>query len=397
MSRNKPIHIMHMITTLNIGGAEKALFNLLSSMDKSNFLNCVICLTDVGYVGQEMMAKGIPVHSLNMPNGRLTFSGMAALWRLLSAIRPAILQTWLYHSDLLGLVFGKLIGIKNICWNIRCAYMKLEDYRVSTKWVVKLCSILSSVPEVVVTNSRKALQFHHDSGYRPKHWEIIPNGFDLNQFKPDEQTKASFISELMQGSSFWKDKRETEIGKCEAPVFIGFIARFDPMKDHSTFFKAASFLLKEVENVYFILAGKDITEKNKELIALIQDNSRDKFFFLGERSDIPTITAALDIASSVSHGEGFPNTIGEAMACGVPCVVTDVGDSAMIVGDTGRVVEARNPEALAAAWKELIDLGEEKRRELGKAARERIKEHFELSQIVKQYERLYMSLVTKGE
>ncbi|MDY6879381.1 MAG: glycosyltransferase [Thermodesulfobacteriota bacterium] len=384
-----------MITTLNIGGAEKTLFNLLSSMDKSFFLNSVISLTDIGSVGQEMMKKGIPVYSLNMPNGRLTFTGMAMLWRLLSTIRPVILQTWLYHSDLLGLIFGRLSGIKNICWNIRCSYMKLDDYRVSTRWVFKLCSILSSIPKVVVTNSLEARQFHRDSGYRPNQWKVIPNGFDLNQFKPDVQTKASFISELIEDSSFWKDKRETERGKCLAPISIGFVARCDPMKDHSTFFKAAFLLLQENKDVCFILAGKGITEENNKLLALIQDNQMDHFRLLGERSDIPKVTAALDIACSVSHGEGFPNTIGEAMACGVPCVVTDVGDSAMIVGGTGRVVPPRNPEALAAAWKALIDLGEEGRSALGEAARRRIQEHFELSRIVGQYERLYRSLVGK--
>jgi glycosyltransferase involved in cell wall biosynthesis len=177
---------------------------------------------------------------------------------------------------------------------------------------------------------------------------------------------------------------------------IGLIGRYDPMKDHSTFNKAACLLLRERRDVHFILAGRDVKWENKPLAKQIRDVWKGHFHLLGERNDVANIGAALDVASSSSYGEGFPNIIGEAMSCGVPCVVTDVGDSERIVGDTGRVVPPKDPDALAKAWKELIDLGEEGRERLGLAARKRIRDHFELSQISKKYEAFYSSLVMRG-
>ncbi|MBW2173531.1 MAG: glycosyltransferase, partial [Deltaproteobacteria bacterium] len=165
------------------------------------------------------------------------------------------------------------------------------------------------------------------------------------------------------------------------------------MKDHSNFLKAASLLLQERRDVAFVLAGKGVEWTNHRLAAEIPNDFGSHFCLLGERNDMESIAAALDIATSASYGEGFSNTIGEAMACGLPCVVTDVGDSAAIVGNTGRVVPAKDPKALAMAWKELIDLGEDGRRNLGAAARKRIEEHFELSRAVEEYEGLYTSLL----
>jgi glycosyltransferase involved in cell wall biosynthesis len=178
-------------------------------------------------------------------------------------------------------------------------------------------------------------------------------------------------------------------------ILIGFIARHDPMKDHPTFFKAASELLQERENVHFILAGNGVKPENRSIAMQISDIWKDHFHLLGEREDIEKITAALDIASLASHGEGFPNIICEAMACEVPCVTTDVGDAAFIVNNTGYVVPTRDSRAMAGAWKVLIDLGEERRRELGLSARKRVMAHFELSKVVKEYEGFYTSLCSQ--
>ena len=169
------------------------------------------------------------------------------------------------------------------------------------------------------------------------------------------------------------------------------------MKDHPTFFKAASELLQERENVHFILAGNGVKLENRSIAMQIPDIWKDHFHLLGEREDIVKITAAFDIASLASHGEGFPNVICEAMACEVPCVTTDVGDAAFIVNNTGYVVPPRDSRALAGAWKALIDLGEERRRELGLLARKRVMAHFELSKVVKEYEGFYTSLCSQPQ
>ncbi len=392
MHNGGPIPILHLITTLNVGGAEGMLLKLLSGMDNERFANQVISLTSVGPIGGKILAQGIPVYALNMPNGRINAGGLVKLWRLLYAIRPGILQTWLYHADLLGLLFGKLARIKNICWNIRGSYHDLKKYRSSTKWTIKMCSIFSSFPDVVIVNSYRGREFHINLGYRPKKWSLIPNGFDLNKFKPDQIARSKLLHELGLTHCHNKGNDKGNNGNRNPSMLIGLIARYDPMKDHSTFIEAACSLLKQRNGVHFVLVGRDVKWENTLLARDIPEIWKGHFHLLGERNDVREITAGLDIATSSSYGEGFPNTVCEAMACEIPCVVTEVGDSARIVGSTGRVVPPQDPGALAMAWTEMLGLGGEGRRRLGVAARKRVIDYFELSKIVKRYEDLYISL-----
>jgi glycosyltransferase involved in cell wall biosynthesis len=208
---------------------------------------------------------------------------------------------------------------------------------------------------------------------------VIPNGFDLQAFKPDPAARQSVRAEL-------------EI-PTDAPV-IGLVGRFDPQKDHRNFVHAARELQRTWPDVHFVLCGDDITWENPKLRAWIEETGiRKQCRLIGRRHDMPRLTAAFDIAaSSSSFGEGFPNVIGEAMACAVPCAVTDVGDSALIVGQTGRVVPAENPKELANAFQELVELGRDGRSRLGMAARCRVQEHFDLPDIVRQYQNLYQEL-----
>lgn len=237
-----------------------------------------------------------------------------------------------------------------------------------------------------------------EMGYRVKRWKVIPNGFDLNRFKPDASAKSQLLKELnLEKFSGDGDLDGTarEVGRKNI-VIIGFIARNDPMKDHATFFEAGCTLLGDRSHVHFVCAGKGIDFKKISIATQIPERFRSHFHLLGERDDVEDITAALDIACSISLGEGFPNTIGEAMACGVPCVATDVGDSARILGETGAIIPTKDPRALANAWNELIDMGEAGRRILGDKARKRVKENFEISRVAKQYEDVYTSLIVNG-
>ena len=267
MHNDGPIPILHLITTLNVGGAEGMLLKLLSGMDNERFANQVVSLTDVGPIGEQILAQGIPVHALFMPNGRVNASGLVKLWRLLNTLRPRILQTWLYHADLLGLIFGRLAYIKNICWNIRGSYHDLKKYRSSTKWTIKMCSIFSSFPDVVIANSYRGREFHINLGYKPKRWSMIPNGFDLNKFKPDQIARAKLLHELGLTHRLKMENAKGDKGNWNTPILIGLMARYDPMKDHSTFIKAACSLLKEIRDVHFVLVGKDVNLRNRLLTA----------------------------------------------------------------------------------------------------------------------------------
>jgi glycosyltransferase involved in cell wall biosynthesis len=231
----------------------------------------------------------------------------------------------------------------------------------------------------VVVNSATGQAFHTQIGYHPREWVLIPNGIDDQQFRPDAVARRSVRQEL---------------GLEPEALLIGLIARFDPMKDHTTFLQAARLLLDSHPQTHFLLCGAEVTPENLQLSCQIETGHlQERVHLLGLRRDITRITAALDVATlSSSFGEGFSNVVGEAMACEVPCVVTDVGDSAQVVGDTGIVVPPKDPQALADGWRKLIEMGVEGRQRLGRAAREWIQQEYSLESVVTQYENLYLSL-----
>ena len=252
------------------------------------------------------------------------------------------MQTWLYHADLLGLLAGKLARVPVVVWNLRCSDMDMQHYSWISTLVIRVLAALAPVPQAVLVNSEAGRRWHERLGYNPRSWVHIPNGFDLSRFCPDEKARSRF----RRGMALSSDA-----------VLIGLIARYDPMKDHATFLQAAHLLLESDSRAHFVLVGSDITWENTELTATIRSAKYGKHFhLLGDRDDVPRIMAALDMVTSSSCSEGFPNTIGEAMACGVPCVVTDAGDSALVVGDTGMVVPVKNPQALAEGWQQMIKL-----------------------------------------
>lgn len=371
--------ILHIITTLDVGGAEMMLYKLLKSMDGREFYNKVICLVKSGVIAEKIRGIGIPVECLGLNHGTVTPRALIEMTKALRILRPDIVQTWLYHSDLLGLVIARAVGRAKIVWNIRCSNMEMERYPRSTAWTVKSCALLSRFPDSVITNSYEARKFHLKLGYRPKEFKVIPNGFDLKMFHPDPKSRRS----VREG-----------IGIQDDSACIGMIARFDPKKDHLTFLRAASRIIKKGVNASFVLCGEQVDKRNPMLSKWLADlDLEGHVHLLGRRNDIPQILTAMDLmVSSSAFGEGFPNAIGEAMACCVPCVVTDVGDSRKIVGAVGKVVPPRNPSALAAKVFELLALPRTQLRKLGLLARERIAEKYSIERITTEYESLYRQI-----
>lgn len=370
-----------MITGLATGGAEMMLLKLCSRLDRHLFAPSVISLSDKGEVGPFIEALGIPVYTLGMHPSRPSLSGWLRLRKLFSTLRPDLVQGWMYHGNLAASLVAR--NRVPVVWGIRQSLYGLDNERVLTRWVIKLGASMSHrYPRAIVYNSCTSAQQHETFGFGTSRSRNIPNGFDTEDFYPDEYARISVRNEL---------------GLDENVVLIGLIGRYHPMKDHRNFLNAAALLGKEFPDVHFLLAGQGADAKNVALGAMIMEfGLSDRVFTLGERRDIPQLNAAFDIASSASAwGEGFANVIGEAMSCGVPCVVTDVGDSAWIVGNTGKVVARRDPIALAAAWKSLILLSRIKRQQLGIQARQRVIENFSLESVVKQYEDLYSTLIVR--
>lgn len=374
-----PIRITHIITGLATGGSEMMLYRLLSALDRQRFLPEVISLTEEGPLAQKLRALGVPVKALGMRPGFPDPRALARLAGWLRAARPALVQTWMYHADLVGGLAARWAG-PPVVWGLHNNVLQPRSTKRTTLWTVKACARLSPwLPVKIISCSQAAAEAHARLGYRREKMVIIPNGFDLQAFKPDAAARAGVRAEL---------------GLPEDAPLIGLAARYDPIKDHRSFVEAAARLAQCFPDVHFLLCGEGVTWQNPELAGWIrQQGLQDSFHLLGRREDMPRLTAALDIAANSSIGEAFSNAIGEAMACGVPCAVTDVGDSALIVGETGRVVPPGDPQALAAAWQELLELSPPARAQLGLAARQRVEQHFSLAAIAARYADVYASVL----
>ena len=374
------IKVLHLITDLDPGGAEIMLSKLLSAINPEAFEPLVVSLTGTGLVGKQIEQSGVKILSLNMPKGRVSLKGFLKLIKFLRREKPDILLTWMYHANLLGILSRPFLLHARVVWNIRCSNVEFERYKKLTYWVMKVSAWLSSLPAIIIVNSKKGRESHAALGYHPKKWEIIFNGFDLNRFTIDR--------------SAGKEVRK-ELGIGDETLVIGLISRFDYMKDHETFLTAAQLLGGKYPDVCFLLAGEEVTAENKFFTPYLHDiKMKDRLILLGFREDIPRILNALDISTSSSSGEGFPNIIGESMACGIPCIVTDVGDSAFLVGETGILVPPRDPAALMEGWAELIAKEETGRQTLGLAARDRISRLFSIEKITQQYETLFRQVLS---
>lgn len=370
------IRIVHVITGLDTGGAEMMLYKLLSLTDRTRYAPSVVSLTGGGPVGDRIEALGIPVETLGMARGVPDPAGLLRLAVRLRRIRPALVQTWMYHADVVGGLAAKLAGNVPVLWNLRQSSLDRAGLGRGTLLTARAAAWLSHrIPVRIVCGSEAARRAHGALGYARDRLVVIPNGFDLDMFAPSASARAAV-------------RRELGIGG-DVPL-IGLAARFHPQKDHHTFIRAAGMLREWLPEAHFVLCGNGVSWQNSRLAGWIDEAGvRDNCHLLGSRADMPMIDAALDVAASSSRSEGFPNVIGEAMACGVPCAVTDVGDSAQLVGDTGRVVPPRDARALAQAWQALLAMPAGDRRDLGAAARRRIGQCYSLQSVVRRYEDLY--------
>jgi len=373
------MRIVHVITGLSTGGAEIMLYNLLSRINRDRFNPSVVSLLEQGTLGDRILELDIPVYFLGMKPGALPTPNI--FWNLIRTLRqlqPNIIQGWMYHGNLAAYIASRFFIPKiPVIWGIHHSIAALDAEKQMTQAIIKLGAKISDSPKKIVFVSQTSRSQHEALGYCHRNSCVIPNGFDLVRFQPSLQARINIRTALRLATD---------------TLLIGLFCRYHPMKDHANFLQAAAILTKKHSNVHFLLAGTDVDAANQTLQQNIDDLVlQSQVHLLGERSDIPDLMAALDIATSASaYGEAFPLVVGEAMSCGVPCVVTDVGDSQWIVSNTGKVVPPKNPQALADAWQELIEMGSIGRSALGKAARVRIEENFALDAIVAQYQSLYV-------
>jgi glycosyltransferase involved in cell wall biosynthesis len=376
---DRPIHVMHLITDLDVGGAEMMLSRLIGAVDERYCRMSVVSMIAPGPVGAQLAARGVSVRSLGMSRA---VPDPRALLRLIKILRREpvdVLQTWLYHADFLGLLAAQCSGVRNLVWNLQCSNMDFSYYSFLSAALPRLLARLSGQADLALVNSAAGKAVHERLGYRPSRWEIVPSGIDVKRFQPDLAAKARLCCEL---------------GIPLESFLICLPARVDPMKDHANFLAASAQFNRTHPNAYFILAGRGTHQSNEFLRPLLENTGcAGQISLLGERSDMPALLAGVDLVTlSSAFGEGWPNVVGEAMACGVPVVSTDVGDAAEIVGPTGIIVAPRDASALAAAWERFYRLDATVRRELGMAAHQRIVDRYTLTAVAARYEALYHEL-----
>ncbi|WP_278484776.1 glycosyltransferase family 4 protein [Achromobacter insolitus] len=370
----RPLRVLHIITGLGQGGAESVLFRL-TTYPEANVEHVVVSLTDEGIYGERLRAAGVAVHVLGMKRGRVSLGGFLALRALVAAERPDAVQTWMYHADLIGGLAARLAGVRAIAWGIRNSGEHLERSSRSARMVLRACALLSGrIPKAIVCAAQKSAERHADKGYDRARMVVIANGYDLSRYAPNAEARSRVRAQ-------W--------GVPQDVPAIGCVARWDPLKDHANLLRAIAALVRDGRDAGLrcVLIGRGMDTDNAELGALVDKlGLRDRLVLAGPSDDVPAAMNGLDLHVLSSCAEGFPNVVAEAMACGVYCVVTDVGDAAYIVGDAGVVVPPEQPEALArgieTALREVAARGRER---AGEAGRARVLENFDIARMVQSY------------
>jgi glycosyltransferase involved in cell wall biosynthesis len=377
------IAVLHVTGSAAVGGAETALLKLLATTPQREFRCAVIVLGADGQIGDEIRRLGIPIVALQLRRDR---PHPRAAWQLLRQMRlhgPHVVQTWMYHADLAGGLAARLLRAP-VIWGIRGGTLDPLAVPATTLRVQKACARLSRyIPDVITCCSRVARDIHVRIGYDAQRMQVIPNGFDITLWRPDPVARREFRREL---------------GITDDHFVIGMVARYNPQKDFPTFARAAGLLAERTRQARFVLCGEGVTMDNAELVALLRRHGvLDRVHALGMRRDLYRLNNAFDIATLASSwGEGFPNVLGEAMACAVPCVATNQGDVPDLIADTGRIVESRDPRALANAWAELAALSPEARQQLGLAARNRVARMFSLRAFSAAFHDLHRTLAARS-
>lgn len=374
---NRRITVIHLIGSLEIGGAEVMLSKLLSAADQRGFNLLVISLTGAGTgtLGEKLRERSVPVYCLNMRK----YSPLKALLlyiKLVKQVKPDIVQAWMYHANVLAMAMRPFLPRHSVYFNIRHNLSDTKHEKVLTRFMIKLNAWLSSFAEGVINNSLDSQLQHERIGFCKKNKIHIANGFDSSIFKPN---KALY-------DQFRIDYRLPVNAK-----IVGMIARFHSVKNHRGFLEAAKTILEEYQHeVFFLMGGRECDEHNALLKKWTEPLIlKERVLLLGE-VDSSKVMPVLDVYLSASLSEGFPNVIGEAMACGVPCVATDVGDTRHIVEGYGKIVQKQEIGQLAEGVISILNLSQPELNQLGRKCRQQIEEKYPIQKIVRQYEKIYL-------
>jgi glycosyltransferase involved in cell wall biosynthesis len=373
------IKVMHVITALRRGGAEHNLKRLLQHLDRDRFSCTVTEFQPGGALRSDIEELGIRVDCANIAKPADVPLGFMRLRSFIAAEQPDVVQTWLYHADVLGTLATLPRTRTRLVWNIRNSGLE-ESHRLPWRLLVRSSALLSRFVDCIVSNSVAGMEYHQRVGYRPPRWELVPNGWVPARSVPSPLERAA---------------ARARFGLAEDAFLVGFPARRARQKDHPTFFAGVRMVGARAPRMRFVLFGAHLDSSAlASEPALADAATTGRIIVMGEIKNVEELLPALDcVTLTSSHGEGLPNAVGEAMAAGLPVVATDVGDVRSLVDGAGIVAPARDPRALADAWIRLSELGSEGCISLGERGRRRIAEQYSLDLMVERYQSLYELLV----
>lgn len=377
------MRVLHIIVGLDVGGAEYMLKRLIESDPDAIPNTFVVSLTSLGVVGDTLRAQGVNVYALGMTS---VLHSPFVLWRLIRIIRqyrPAIVQTWMYHADLLGGLAARLAGNRHVIWGIRTTDIRAGGSS-ATVMVRRLCAWFSSwLPQVIICAAEASRKSHISVGYDAKKLVVVPNGYDFVWLKASAAER--------------EDLRE-QCGINRNDIVVGSLGRFHTDKDQESFVLSAALLAPKYPQLRFLMVGRNLDWDNSQLVDwIVCTGFKSRFILLGERSDVPQCLAAMDMFCLHSRTEGFPNVLAEAMAMGLPCVTTDVGDAAMLLADAGVVVPKGDAVALTQGVEKLLALEQDARDALGMRAKARVEAEFSMVQARERFEEVYRCVLNKGK
>lgn len=373
------MRVLHIITGLDIGGAQAMLAKLVEAGRSAGVVPTVVSMMTPGEIAERIRSAGATVHSLGMRPGRLSIAAVPRLLRIARAARPDLIQGWMYHGNLAAsLASASLKPQPPVVWGIRHSLNRLDHEKPLTRVLIRAGAGLSGMIDAIAYNSRLAAGQHAEVGYAPHRAVIIPNGFDCSAFRPDPSARERLCA------AFAIHPEAT---------LVGMITRPHPGKSPETLIEAVRLARQAGYDLHLLVVGSLMSHSATELATLRAKLPPDRLTIIDLSSDVAALLPGLDILALPSWGEAFPNILGEAMASGVPCIATDVGDSRWVVGDCGRVVPPGEPCAMAEGLIWLASIGRDGRQALGQAGRLRISEHFSLAASSEQYTVLYDRLI----
>lgn len=366
-SDNNNKRILHLITGLNTGGAEMMLYKI-SKYRSRKIEYKVLSLTTLGPISDKIRSTGVPVESLGLTKNPISLLKAFKLFKIINMFKPDIIQTWLYHSDLIGAIAG-LITNTPVYWNIRQEKVSLKLNKWSTVAVFKLCSFLSFVPKRIISCSKRAQEFHIENGFSKDKFELVYNGFELDAFTPPStgQLKENFEKKLV--------------------IHVG---RYAPLKNQIGFIEVASKIKDQIPEAVFEMYGDNVDNKNPYLDQAIKKHKNlQGSIFLRGRTDSPQeLYKKSSLLISTSFSEGFSNTIGEAMASALPVIGTFAGDTEFIIDNDKLVFQPTDYIGIAGEASRIMkDFNTFSH--ISGEARNKIEERFNITEITKKYESLY--------